>query len=131
MEGARARRFQFGSRVSSAIFDASTLTSLAWTQRGVSPRAAVIAVVGLGASYLVSYQLARGQALGYTGWESALYRTITGGLLVFAVLAGPFEEALLEVPLWLFAGVTVAAAVRRAWDVRVQERQAVGSGTTP
>ncbi len=125
MEAARARRFKFASRVSSTVFDASVLAPLAWTQRVASPRVTVIALVGLGASYLVSYQLARGQALGYTGWESALYRATTAGLLVFALLAGSFEEALLEMPLWVFAAVTAGAAGTRSWVVRTQARQAV------
>lgn len=120
-------RFEFGLRVSSSILDASILAPLAWTERGTAPHVTAIALIGLGASYLVSYQLARGQALGYTSWESAPYRMATAALLVFALVAGSVEEALLEVPLWLFAAVTAVGAFRRAWDVRNQDRGAVAS----
>ena len=128
MDDLRVPRFQFGLRVSSSIFDASILAPLAWTERATAPRAAVIALVGLGASYLVSYQLARGQALGYTSRESAPYRMATAALLIFALVAGSLDEALLEVPLWVFAAVTAAGAFRRAWDVRKQDREAVAAG---
>jgi hypothetical protein len=120
-------RFRFGLRVCSSIFDASILAPLAWTERATAPRVAVIALIGLGASYLVSYQLARGQGLGYSGWESVPYRIATAALLVFALLARSFDEAVLEVVLWLFASIAAAGAFRRAWDVRKQDREAVGA----
>jgi hypothetical protein len=117
-----ARRSQFGRRVSSAIFEASILLPLAWLGRAGSARVTLLAQVGLGASYLVSYQLARGESLGYRGWESAAYRIATASLLVVAVFAGPVGTAQLEASLWLFAALVVSAAVRRAWDVARQER---------
>jgi hypothetical protein len=127
MDDARARRFKFGLRVYSPIFDASILLPLAWTQRVTAPRITAIALAGLGASYLVSYQLARGQGLGYIGWDSAPFRMATAALLLFALLGGTLEEALLEAPLWLFAVISAAAVFRRAWDVRKQDRGAVAS----
>jgi hypothetical protein len=127
MDDARVRRFQFGTRVCSSIFESSILLPLAWTHRVTSPRITAIALVGLGASYLVWYQLARGQALGYTGGVTAPYRVVTAALLVFALLAGSLEEVLLEAPLWLFAVVAAAGAFRRAWDVRKQDRGVVAS----
>ena len=123
----RVPRFHFGLRVCSSIFDASILAPLAWMERETTPRVAVIALVGLGASYLVSYQLARGQALGYSGWVSVPYRIATAALLVFALLARSFDEAVPEVTLWLFAALAAAGAFRRAWDVRKQDRGAVAS----
>ena len=127
MNELRVPRFQFGLRMCNSIFDASILAPLAWTERATAPRVAVIALIGLGASYLVSYQLARGQALGYSGWESVPYRIATAALLVFALLARSLDEAVLEVALWLFASLAVAGAFRRAWDVRKQDREAVGA----
>jgi hypothetical protein len=127
MEDLRVPRFQFGLRVCSSIFDASILAPLAWTEHTTAPRVAVIALIGLGASYLVSYQLARGQALGYSGWESVPYRIATAAVLVIALLARSFDEAVLEVALWLFASITAAGAFRRAWDVRKQDRETVGA----
>ena len=123
----RVPRFKFGLRVCSSIFHASILAPLAWTERGTTPRVAVLALIGLGSSYLVSYQLARGQALGYSGWESIPYRIATAALLVFALLARSLDEAVLEVALWLFASISAAGAFGRAWDVRKQDREAVGA----
>ncbi len=129
MDDGRVLRFEFGLRVSSSIFDASILAPLAWTERATAPRIAVITLVGLSASYLVSYQLARGRGLGYSGWESVPYRMATAALLAFALLSRSLDEVLLEVPLWLFALVAAAGAFRRAWDVRKQGREAVGAET--
>ena len=125
-EGGR-RRFEFGRRVASTIFDASILAPLAWIERSASPRVAVIALVGLGASYLVSYQLARGQALGYSGSESTAYRVVTAALLVLAVLGGSVDRELVEPPLWVFSAIAVGAALRRAWDVRTQDGEPLAS----
>ncbi|HEX2089292.1 MAG TPA: hypothetical protein VHI54_05075 [Actinomycetota bacterium] len=127
MNDRRVLRFQFGWRMSSSIFDASILAPLAWMERITAPRVTVVALVGLGASYLVAYQLARGQALGYSGWESVPYRIATAVLLVFALLARSLDEAVLEVALWSFAVLAAAGAFTRAWHVKKQDPETVGA----
>ncbi len=129
-DGAHARRFQFGWRVCNALFDASVLLSLAWTHRAASPRVSLVALVGAGASYLVSYQLARGQGLGYSGRESTALRVATAALLVLAVLGDAVAPVWVETSLWLFGVVVVAGAFWRASDVRAQDRKPVTSGRT-
>ena len=131
IDNAPARRFEFAWRVSSTIFDASALLPLAWVHRVASPRASAVALVAAGASYLVSYQLARGQGLGYLGRESFVFRVVTASVLLFALLAGSLDDALLEAPLWVFAALVAAGAVRQTWAVRTEDRTAVASQRTP
>ena len=45
--------------------EACVLAPVAWVSRDGSPRVAVLALVGLGASYLASYERARGESLGF------------------------------------------------------------------
>jgi hypothetical protein len=78
---------------------------------------AVLALVGLGASYLASYQRARGEALGYVGSESLSYRLSREGLLVLGLLTGWIAASL-----WAFTALTLAAAAVRAWNIVLQER---------
>ena len=129
-DDARGRRLEFGRRVANVIFDAAILASLAWIERSASSRVTAAALVALGGSYLVSYQLARGRGLGYSGWESTAYRVATAALLVLAVLAGSVDRGLMEPPLWAFGAVVAAAALRRAWDVRTQDREPIASEGT-
>lgn len=110
-------------RILDLLFDASILVPLAWVMRAGSNWDAILAIVGLGAAYLASYQRARGQALGYAGSESLGYRGTREALLVFGLLTGWVAGAL-----WAFTVVATAAVVTRAWNVILQERQAGGSG---
>lgn len=112
-----AGRAKFSERVLDVVFDASILVPLAWVMRSGSKVDAVLALVGLGCSYLASYQRARGEALGYVGAESLGYRLTREALLVFGLLSGWVAATL-----WAFAVLTGAAAAVRAWNVVVQER---------
>ena len=129
-DDARGRRFEFGRRVANVIFDAAILASLAWIERGASSGVTAAALVALGGSYLVSYQLARGRGLGYSGWESTAYRVATAALLVFAVLGRSVGRGLVEPTLWVLAAISIAAALGRAWDVRTQHREPIASEGT-
>jgi hypothetical protein len=112
-------RARFTERVLDVVFDASVLVPLAWVMRSGSTEDAVLAMVGLGFSYLAAYQRARGEALGYVGAEVLSYRLTREGLLVFGLLTGWFVWTL-----WAFTVLTAAAAMVRAWNIVVQERHA-------
>lgn len=110
-------RVHLAERLVDLLFDASVLVPLAWVMRAGSNWDSVLALVGLGAAYLASYERAKGQALGYVGVESLGYRVTREALLVFALLTGWVGGALLA-----FTTVTIAAVGARAWNVVVQER---------
>lgn len=112
-------RAKFAERVLDVVFEASVLVPLAWVMRSGSKWDAALALVGLGSSYLASYQRARGEALGYVGSESIGYRLTREALLVLGLLSGWIAAVL-----WAFAVVTVAAAAVRAWNIVIQERHA-------
>ena len=81
------------------------------------------ALVGLGASYVASYERARGRSLGYAGSEGFLYRAVRALLLVLGLLSGWIEAAL-----WAFVGLTILAAALRAWSVAEQHRASFHGG---
>jgi phosphatidylinositol phosphate synthase len=112
-------RARFTERVLDVVFDASVLVPLAWVMRSGSNWDAILAMAGLGFSYLASYQRARGEALGYLGSEVLSYRLTREGLLVLGLLSGWITATL-----WAFTILTAAAAAVRAWNILVQERHA-------
>jgi hypothetical protein len=119
---ARTRgRARFAERILDVVFDASILVPLAWVLRAGSSWDAILAMVGLGAAYLASYQRAKGQSLGYVGSESLGYRVTRETILVLGLLTGWLAPAL-----WAFTVVAVAAACVRVWNVVLQERHAPG-----
>jgi hypothetical protein len=101
--------------VADRLFDASVLLPLAWVARLGSPRVAALALVGFGATFVASYERARGQALGMAVSETVPYRVVRVSLLTLALLLGPTELFL-----WAVVVVTAAAVVVRAWNVRLQ-----------
>ncbi|TMK86577.1 MAG: hypothetical protein E6G44_02935 [Actinobacteria bacterium] len=120
-------RLAFGDGVLDRLFDACVLVPLAWTSRSGSNVDAVLALVCLGASYLASYERARGEALGYAGSEGTGYRFTRYAILVLGLLTGWLLAAL-----WAYAALTVAAAGVRAWNIALQERTDAGHGrSTP
>jgi hypothetical protein len=108
---------RFVERLLDVVFDASVLVPLAWVMRSGSRWDAALALVGLGSSYLASYQRARGEALGYAGSESLGYKLTREALLVLGLLSGWITAAL-----WAFTALTMAAAAVRAWNIVIQER---------
>jgi phosphatidylglycerophosphate synthase len=114
-ESGRTRE-RLGELVLDRVFDASILAPVAWAARHGSARTAALALFALGASFVASYERARGEALGYRGSEGFGYRATRVALLVLGLLTGWVEAAL-----WLFLLVTVGAAVVRAWNVSRQE----------
>jgi hypothetical protein len=115
LEGGRRSRFAY--LVLDLAFDTSILAPIAWVARLPSPRIAVLALVGLGASYVASYERARGRSLGYAGSEGFLYRAVRAFILVLGLLTGWVQGAL-----WAFVALTVVAAAVRAWSVAEQHR---------
>jgi hypothetical protein len=115
---ARGGRERFAELVADRLFDTAVLAPLAWAWRGASPRLAGLALIGLGASYVASYERARGQSLGYRGVETLGYRAARVALLVVGLLSGWLAAMLLA-----FYVVTAGAAVVRAWNVVIQERR--------
>jgi CDP-diacylglycerol---glycerol-3-phosphate 3-phosphatidyltransferase len=111
-------RTTFAGRMLDRAFEACTLAPLAWVARQASPRVAVLALVGLGASYLASYERARGESLGYREGEGGMFRTARAALLVVALLTGWIESLL-----WAFAVLTGSASAVRAVNVAHQERR--------
>jgi len=117
-------RTAFAGRMLDRTFESCVLVPVAWVARDGSARVAVLALVGLGASYLASYERARGESLGYRERGGGGFRLVRAGLLVLGLLTG-----LIEASLWAFAGVTVSAsAVRTSNVVRQERRMRLGAG---
>jgi hypothetical protein len=117
------RRARFSYLVLDLAFDTCILAPIAWVERLLEPRVAVLALIGLGASYVASYERARGNSLGYQGAEELPYRTARAALLVLGLLTGWIEPTL-----WVFVALTGLAAGLRAWSVAGQHRESVRQG---
>jgi hypothetical protein len=115
-EGTRSR---FAGRVLDRVFEASILVPLAWVTRAGANTDSVLALIGLGASYLAAYQRAKGLALHYHATEAPAFLLTRYAILVLALLTG-----WLLAGLWVYVVVTVAAAGVQAWNVARQERRA-------
>ena len=113
----------FGVRMLDRVYEATILVPLAWVTRAGDNGDALLALVGLGSSFLASYQRAKGQALGYRGDEGTLFQGTRYAILVLALLTG-----WLLAGLWAFAVLTVAAAAIRAWNVARQDRRPSSAG---
>jgi hypothetical protein len=112
-------RSVFFHGVMDRVFDAAILAPLAWISRTSSLRITALALIGLGAANLASYERARGGALGYRTSDPFGYQAARVALLVAALLTGWVEAGL-----WAFVALTVAASAVRAWNVAVQDRRA-------
>jgi phosphatidylglycerophosphate synthase len=115
---AKDARARFTELVLDRVFDACVLAPLAWVARTGSIRIASLAMIGLGASFVASYERAKGQSLGYAATEGLGYQLIRSALLVVGLLTGWVEASL-----WAFAALTVVTATVRAWNVAEQERR--------
>jgi hypothetical protein len=116
-------RERFARRVLDRVFEASVLVPLAWVARAGDNGDAVLALVGLGASYVASYERAKSQALGYRAVERVLLQRTRYAILVLVLLTG-----WLFAGLWIFAILTVAAAGVQAWNVARQDRKPATEG---
>jgi hypothetical protein len=116
--GPRLPRLTFAGRLLDRAFEAAVLGPVAWVSRHASPRVAVLALVALGASYLASYERARGEALGYREIEAVGYRVFRTALMIFGLLTGWVEASL-----WALVVVTLSASAVRAANVARQERR--------
>jgi hypothetical protein len=114
------RRARFAYLVLDLAFDTSILAPIAWVARLPSKRVAILALVGLGASYVASYERARGRSLGYAGSERFLYRAVRIVLLVVGLLTGRVQATL-----WAFVVLTLTTAALRAWSVADQHRDSI------
>lgn len=116
---ARRGRERFAELIADRLFDTAILAPLAWTWRVPSPRLAGLALLGLAASFVASYERARGQSLGYRGRETLGYRAVRVALLAGGLLTGWLTAALAG-----FYVVTLGAVAVRAWNVVLHERRA-------
>ncbi len=117
--GTRGLRGRFVQRLLDRSFEAAILTPIAWLFRVDDKRVAVLALVGLGASYVASYELAKGTALEYKGHETVGYRTLRAAILALGLQFGR-----IELSLWVFTVLTVAAMAVRWMNVTQQDRRA-------
>jgi hypothetical protein len=115
----------FAGRMLDRLYEACILVPLAWVTRSGPDADTVLALVGLGASYLASYERAKGQALGYHGVERAQFQRTRYVILALALLTGWLFGWLL-----VFAILTVAAAGVQAWNVVRQDRAGPAAGET-
>ena len=115
---ARRGRERFAELVVDRLFDTAILVPLAWAWRVPSPHLAGLALIGLAASFVASYERARGESLGYRGRETLGYRAVRVALLVGGLLTGWLTSALAG-----FYAVTLGAVAVRAWNVVRQERR--------
>jgi hypothetical protein len=111
-------RPKFARRLLDRAYEACVLAPVAWVARAGSPRLAVLALAGIGLSYLASYERARGQSLGYRQSEVFGYRATGGVILAVGLLTGWMEAAL-----WLFDALMAAASGARAANIVAQERR--------
>ena len=111
---ARRPRLTLAGRLLDRAFEGAILAPLAWVARQGSVRVSVLALVGLGASYLASYERARGESLGYREAEGPGFRTVRAGLLVLALLTG-----WVEFWLWAFTDPTFTLSRCTTWTNRV------------
>jgi len=109
----------FTESILDRVFDACVLGPVAWVFRSGAPRLTALALIGLGAAYVASYERAKAGSLGYRSSEGLAYRTVRSALLVLALLTG-----WIEIGLWAFAALTTAAAAVRTWNVAAQESRA-------
>jgi phosphatidylglycerophosphate synthase len=119
----RNRRGAFAALILDRVYDGCLLAPLAWVSRSTFERVAVLALVGLGASFLASYERARGLGLGYAGAEALSYREIRMALLALGLLTG-----WVELSLWLFLVLTATASAARAIGVARQTRRGATVG---
>lgn len=111
-------RPKLARRLLDRAYEACVLAPVAWVARTGSPRLAVLALVGMGLSYLASYERAKGQSLGYRQSEVFGYRATGGVILAVGLLSGWVEASL-----WAFDALMAAASGARAWNVVAQERR--------
>jgi hypothetical protein len=114
---AEGRRSRLAERLLDRLFDDCILACVAWVWRTDAPLVSLLALAGLGASYVAAYERARGESLGYRGFEAVAYRAARQGLLVAALLTGWMVASLS-----LFLALTTLAAAVRASNVASQER---------
>ena len=111
-------RERFAVRVLDRVYEASILVPLAWVSRAAAEGETALALIGLGASYLASYQRAKGQALGYHVVEHPAFKRTRYVILVLLLLTGWVLAGL-----WVFVVLAGAAAVVAAWNVAHQDRR--------
>ncbi|HXF57233.1 MAG TPA: hypothetical protein VNO34_06630, partial [Actinomycetota bacterium] len=87
-------------------------------------RLGLLALAGLGVSYLAAYERARGRSLGYRFAEAPSFRATGGGLVAAALLTGWVEPLL-----WAFLALNATAAVARGASVRAQDRRGARART--
>jgi hypothetical protein len=112
------RRGVFAGHLLDLLLEACVLVPVTWSARGSDPRVAALALLALGASFVASYERAKGVGLGYRAAEGLPYRAVKDGLLVFGLVTG-----WLEASLWAFLVIAASAATVRAYDVSRQERR--------
>jgi hypothetical protein len=115
-------RERFAVRVLDRVYEASILVPLAWVSRAAAEGETALALIGLGASYLASYQRAKGQALGYHVVEHPAFKWTRYAILVLLLLTGWALAGL-----WVFVVLAGAAAVVAAWNVARQDRRLAGA----
>jgi hypothetical protein len=118
MPAAADRRAVFARHLLDLLFEACVLVPVTWVERASAPRVAALALLGLGASFVASYERAKGVGLGYRATESWPYRAIKDGLLVLGLVSG-----WLEATLWAYLAMATFAAAVRAFNVANQERR--------
>jgi hypothetical protein len=119
-------RERFAGRVLDRVYEASILVPLAWVSRTAAEGETALALVGLGASYLASYERAKGQALGYHVVEHPVFKRTRYAILVLSLLSG-----WLLVGLWVYVVLASAAAVIAAWNVERQDRRLSSADKAP
>jgi phosphatidylglycerophosphate synthase len=106
----------FAESILDRVFDVCVLAPMAWVSRSGAPRLTALALIGLGAAYVASYERAKAGSLKYRSSEGLAYRAVRSFLLVMGLVTGWIEAAL-----WAFTGLAAVAVAVRAWNVAVQE----------
>jgi CDP-diacylglycerol--glycerol-3-phosphate 3-phosphatidyltransferase len=122
--GTAGPRGAFFDSVADRISDALLLGGVAWYFVGAhSGRTSLLPVAVLAASFIVSYERAKAESLGFTARGGVMERMER--IVVLAI--GLFFEAILIAVLWLMLGLTVFTVIQRFFRVWGQATEASGS----
>jgi CDP-diacylglycerol--glycerol-3-phosphate 3-phosphatidyltransferase len=122
--GTAGPRGAFFDSVADRVSDALLLGGVAWYFVGAhSGHTILLPVAVLAASFIVSYERAKAESLGFTARGGVMERMER--IVVLAI--GLFFEPILVAALWLMLGLTLFTVVQRFFRVWGQATEASGS----
>lgn len=125
---ATSRRGAFLDSVADRISETAIFGAIAWYYSYRTPRLAVLSVIALGLSLVISYERARAESLGLDGKAGLFER----GERLIVIGLGLFIPGAMEIALWvLVAGTAITAIQRFVYIWRQAEPAPAPVGVTP